>query len=127
MSRSNIVLSVGLSLALAAGAGAATKSASHATKHAGVKTLTGCLEKGDEANTFKLTHVADSKEDWELMEAPASLKMAEHVGHKVEVSGSSMSTHTAAKEEKVSTSKEAGEHEYHLKVTSMKHIGPTCP
>jgi hypothetical protein len=128
-----------ISCAMAMAASAATKAAVH---HAGAaKSLTGCLEKGDEANTFKLTHVTGGG-DWELVGAPAALKMSEHVGHKVEVSGVSVSAAAAeaaehhgmgAKketkaEEKMEKKEEKGEKdEHHLKVAALKHISPTCP
>ena len=118
----------------------AASAATKATHHAGAaKSLTGCLEKGDEANTFKLTHVA-SGGDWELVGAPAALKMSDHVGHKVEVSGTSVSAAAAEKaehahamgakketkaEEKAEKKDEKGEQ--HLKVAALKHISPTCP
>jgi len=120
-------------------------SASAATKAAGTsKTLTGCLQKGNEADTFLLTNVSGGPEatnkDWELIGAPASLKMADHVGHKISVTGSvvgagaavkiEQKTTTNASDAKVETKKEvmAEEHaERHLKVRSMKHIAATCP
>jgi hypothetical protein len=126
-----------ISCAMAMAAGAATQ----ATHHAGAaKSLTGCLEKGNEANTFKLTNVTGGGE-WELVGAPAALKMSEHVGHKVEVSGTSLSaaaaehaehaagakTETKA-EEKAEKKEEKGEkREHHLKVAAVKMISPTCP
>jgi hypothetical protein len=118
------------SAAMAMAAGAATQATHHASA---AKSLTGCLEKGDEANTFKLTHVTGGG-DWELVGAPAALKMSEHVGHKVEVSGTSLSAAAAEKAEHVPGAKketkaeekeEKGEH--HLKVAALKHISPTCP
>jgi len=66
--------------------------------------------------------------------------MSEHVGHKVEVSGTSLSAAAAEKaehahamggnketkaEEKMEKKDEKGEH--HLKVAALKHISPTCP
>jgi len=125
-----------ISCAVVMAAGAATKAGYHA---GAAKSLTGCLEKGDEANTFKLTHVSGGG-DWELVGAPAALKMSEHVGHKVEVSGTSLSAAAAEKaehahamggnketkaEEKMEKKDEKGEH--HLKVAALKHISPTCP
>jgi hypothetical protein len=125
-----------ISCAMVMAAGAATKAAVH---HAGAaKSVTGCLEKGDEANTFKLTNVTGGG-DWELVGAPAALKMSEHVGHKVEVSGTSVSAAAAeaaehhamgAKketkaEEKMEKKEEKGEH--HLKVAAVKMISSTCP
>jgi hypothetical protein len=120
----------------AALAAAATKKAAHPA--AGMS-LTGCLQKGDEPNTYLLTNVTGAAADrWELVGAPASLKMADHVGHKVEVHGSAVSGATAEKlehekgakkdakkETKEEKEKEKGEH--HLRVHSLKHIAPTCP
>jgi hypothetical protein len=125
-----------ISCAMAMAASAATKAVHHA---GAAKSLTGCLEKGDEANTYKLTHVMGGG-DWELVGAPASLKMSEHVGHKVEVSGTSVSAAAAEAaehahamggkketkaEKKMEKKEEKGEN--HLKVTALKHISPTCP
>jgi hypothetical protein len=112
--------------------------ASQETKKADeVVTVTGCLEKGDDANTFKLTHTADTagaatkaaeamKPDYELIGAPASLKLSEHVGHKVTVTGAKVGAEEAAKiEGKKSATAEAMER--HLKVTDIKHVAATCP
>jgi hypothetical protein len=126
-----------ISGAVAMTAGAATQT----THHAGAaKSLTGCLEKGDEANTFKLTNVTGGGE-WELVGAPAALKMSDHLGHKVEVSGTSLSAAAAEKaehaagakketkaEEKMEKKEEKGEKgEHHLKVAAVKMISSTCP
>jgi hypothetical protein len=127
-----------ISCAMAMAAGAATPATHHASA---AKSVTGCLEKGDEANTFKLTNVTGGGE-WELVGAPAALKMSEHVGHKVEVSGTSVSAAAAeaaehhamgAKKEtkaeaKMEKKEEKGEKdEHHLKVVAVKMISPTCP
>jgi hypothetical protein len=120
-----------LGLILLASAGIATAATKHST--AGI-TLTGCLQKGDEANTFLLTNAtgtgAGKADRWELIGAPASLKMSDHVGHKVEVSGHAVGAGAAAKMEgkkgtKAEHAEEAGEH--HLQVRSLKHVAPTCP
>ena len=125
-----------ISCAVAMTAGAATQTAHHA---GAAKSLTGCLEKGDEANTFKLTNVTGGGE-WELVGAPAALKMSDHLGHKVEVSGTSLSAAAAEKaehagmkketkaEEKMEKKEEKGEKgEHHLKVGAVKMISSTCP
>jgi len=127
-----------LCLTLLCGAAFATAAAKKSTHPAGGTTLTGCLQKGDEPNTFLLTNATGAAGDrWELVGAPASLKMADHIGHKVEVHGSTVSAATAeklehekgakkeAKEEKAEKAKDKGEH--HLHVHSLKHIAPTCP
>jgi len=119
-----------LGLILLGGAALATAATKHST--AGI-TLTGCLQKGDEPNTFLLTNATGTgaKADrWELIGAPASLKMSDHVGHKVEVSGHAVGAGAAAKKEgkkgaKTEKAEEAGEH--HLQVRSLKHVSPTCP
>src|SRR5439155_12879937 len=73
---------------------------------------------------------AEKVDRWELIGAPASLKMADHVGHKVSVTGHAVGAGAAAKTEakkgaKSEKKEEAGEH--HLQVRSLKHIAPTCP
>ena len=128
MKRVSTILCVTL-LCGAAFAAAATKSS-----HAAGMSLTGCLQKGDEPNTFLLTNAtgtgAGKADRWELIGAPASLKMSDHVGHKVEVSGHAVGAGAAAKMEgkkgtKAEHAEEAGEH--HLQVRSLKHVAPTCP
>jgi hypothetical protein len=84
---------------------------------------TGCLAKGDEAGTFKLTNVGDAKDEYELIGGGKDL--AAHVGHKVEVKGTLVSAKTAAKAEGEKTESEAGHK--HLRVTSMSHVAATCP
>ncbi len=63
--------------------------------------MTGCLAKGDDAGTFKLTN---------LEKGPANL--APHLGHKVEITGVAVpgkdKTHT-------------------MKVTAVKMISAQCP
>jgi hypothetical protein len=55
--------------------------------------------------------------------------MSDHVGHKVEVTGTALSAATAEKMEKAAGAKEEKEEkgENHLKVTAVKHVAPTCP
>ena len=111
----------------------------------GTKTLTGCLQKGTEAGTYMLTNVTGKPEatnkEWKLIEAPATLKLDDHVGHKVEITGSVVGVGAATKVEekttttatdtgktettKTSMSEEAMQR--NLKVSSMKHIAATCP
>jgi hypothetical protein len=139
MNRLKLMCSLAVILPLAVGANAATRKAAGSAK-----TLTGCLQKGDEAGTYKLTNVsggpsADNK-DWELIGAPAALKMDDHVGHKISVTGSVVGSGAAEKmEHKATSAKGTGKTETtkttmseesmerHLKVRSMKHIAGTCP
>jgi hypothetical protein len=69
----------------------------------------------------------------------AALKMDEHVGHKVSITGHVIGAgagdedraqdHTTSTPAKVEDHQgsEDGEHERHLQVKSMKHIAATCP
>ena len=136
MNRLKIMCSLAVVCAFAVGASAAVKKG-------GTKTLTGCLQKGTEAGTYMLTNVSGGPEatnkEWELIGAPASLKLGEHVGHKVSVTGAVVGagaatkiehkTTTTATDAKVETTKEMKPEsmERHLRVKSMKHIAATCP
>ena len=137
-----------LMCSLAVLAAFATVASAEAKKAGTSKTLTGCLQKGAEANTFMLTNVtggpAATNKDWELIGAPAALKMSDHVGHKISVTGSvvgagaamkmehkttTTSSDDAAPKTKVETTSTMKEEsmERHLQVRSMKHIAGTCP
>jgi len=97
------------------------KSTSH------IKTVTGCLQKGDEAGEFSIT--GEDGKTWEL--SSKSVKLDEHVGHQVTVTGSA---HRESKaEEKAEEKKEGqmekavGKEEYgDLRVTDLKMVSETC-
>jgi hypothetical protein len=97
-------------------------------KSSKVVTLTGCLDKGDEANEFVLKEATDDAGEKagevELLGTKGK-KLGAHVGHKVEVKGSMVSGREAAKTEGESAKEEKGH--AHLRMTAMKHIAATCP
>jgi hypothetical protein len=72
--------------------------------------MTGCLAKGDDAGTFKLTNLDKGPKEVAIAETTANL--TPHLGHKVEVTGVAVpgkdKTHT-------------------MKVTAVKMISATCP
>jgi small ligand-binding sensory domain FIST len=72
--------------------------------------MTGCLAKGDDAGTFKLTDLEKGPKEVVIAETTASL--APHLGHKVEITGVAVpgkdKTHT-------------------MKVTAVKMISSKCP
>jgi hypothetical protein len=72
--------------------------------------MTGCLTKGDDAGTFKLTNLEKGPKEVVIAETTANL--APHLGHKVEITGVAVpgkdKTHT-------------------MKVTAVKMISSTCP
>jgi len=90
------------------------------------KTVTGCLQKGDEPGEFALK--ADDGKLWELKSS--SVKLEEHLGHKVSVTGSA--TEESRAEEKAEkregeVEKAASKEEYgDIRVTSLKMISDSC-
>jgi hypothetical protein len=92
----------------------------------GTKTVTGCLQKGDEAGEFSIE--GEDGKLWGLRSS--TIKLEGHVGHKVTVAG------TASRESKAEEKKEkkegevenaAQKEEYRdLRVTSLKMISDTC-
>ncbi len=91
------------------------------------KIVTGCLQRGDEPGEFSIT--GKDGRTWGLRSN--SVKLEQHVGHQVTVTGSA---HRESKaQEKAEEKKEgqmenaAGKEEYgHLRVTSLKMISETC-
>jgi hypothetical protein len=72
--------------------------------------MTGCLAKGDDAGTFKLTDLEKGPKEVVIAESTANL--APHLGHKVEITGVSV----------------PGKDKAHtMKVTAVKMISSTCP
>jgi len=92
-----------------------------------IKTVTGCLQKGPEAGEFSIT--GEDGKTWELNSK--SVKLDEHVGHQVAVTGSAH--HESKAKEKAEEKKEgemekaAGKEEYgNLRVTNLKMVSETC-
>ena len=90
------------------------------------KTVTGCLQKGDEPGEFALQ--ADDGKVWELKSS--NVKLEEHLGHKVSVTGSAKEESRAEekKEKKEGdVEKAANKEEYgDIRVTSLKMISESC-
>ena len=93
----------------------------------GAVTVSGCLQNGPEANTYLLTHAPGGS--YELVGAPASVNFAPHVGHKIEVTGKSVTKpNKAAKiEGEKGDAKKEERGERHLEVQSIKMVSPSCP
>ena len=98
------------------------------TTHKKVRTITGCLQAGEDANEYKFTGQDGSK--WDVKSD--SIKLAPHVGHAVTVTGvvSNAAAHGAkedikdeAKEHGIAkNSTETGD----LTVTALKMVSKTC-
>ncbi len=109
-------------LALAQGT-APEKQEKKADKSAHTQSVTGCLQKGDEPGEFSIT--GEDGKTWGRRST--SVKLDEHLGHKVNVTGST--THETKAEEKKEGQVEnaASKAEYaDLTVTSLKMVSETC-
>jgi len=109
---------------------AGTASAQETTKttHKKTRTLTGCLQKGDDAKEYMLTTVKGGT--WELKSD--SLNLGEHVGHRVTITGvvpnakmHGMKEDAKAEAKEHGMDKDATEHG-HLTVTYLKMVSETC-
>ena len=118
-----------LALLLFAGtAGRATAQDTPSTTHNKTRTLTGCLQKGDDANEYRLTTAKGNT--WELKSN--GHKLSNHVGHTVTITGvvSNAEMHGAKEDVKTEAKahgmdKESTEHG-HMKVTNLKMVSDSC-
>lgn len=91
------------------------------------KTVTGCLQKGHEPGKLSIT--GEDGKTWDV--TSKSVKLDEHVGHQVTLTGSAH--HESKAQEKAEEKKEgqmekaAGKEEYgDLRVTDLKMVSETC-
>ena len=90
------------------------------------KTVTGCLQKGDEPGEFSIQ--GEDGKVWGLKSS--SVKLEEHLGHKVSVTGSASEESSAEEKrekkegevEKASKKEEYGD----IRVASLKMISDSC-
>ena len=109
-------------------AGLATAQDATKTTHKKTRTLSGCLQKGDEANEYRLTTAKGAT--WEIKSG--TLKLGDHVGHTVTLTGvvSNAKLH-GMKEDAKAEAKEHGvdkdstEHG-HMTVTHLKMVSDSC-
>jgi hypothetical protein len=121
-------------IAAPSGGGQTDKPKETGSQKAGAKshTMTGCLEKGSDENMFRLTNVEGTGPKTAELHADAKLKLSGHVGHKVAITGTAIdpkttktgTTGTGGAATGAGSKEAAGEH--HMRVSSMKHISPTC-
>ena len=113
---------------LAGAAGLTTAQDTTKTTHKKTRTLTGCLQKGDDADEYNLTTTKGGT--WEVKSD--SVKLGEHVGHTVTITGVvSNATAHGMKEDTKEEMKEHGmdknatEHG-HLTATDLKMVSDSC-
>ena len=124
-----IATSIACALAVVAPAGVAAKGqAKGAKKTTPSRSLTGCVQKGDEPNTFKITNIEGkgAPKTAEVVETASGVNLAPHVGHKVTVTGTRLSTAAASKAEGAKNTKEE-RGEYHMRADGLTMISTTCP
>ena len=87
------------------------------------KAVTGCLQKGDQPDQFSIT--GEDGKSWDLRSS--TVKLADHVGHQVTVTGSP-TREAKAEEKKEGQVQNAGQKEElgELRVTSLKMISKSC-
>ena len=104
-----VVLMVLLALAIYAGS----------QSKAETKTVTGCLQKGDEPNEYSITDTRGKT--YEMRSS--DVKLADHLGHKVTVTGR-MKSETDEDEEREAkgSKKEAG----YIQVTKLTMVSTSC-
>jgi hypothetical protein len=97
-------------------------------KSAEVRTLTGCLSRGDGAHEYKLT--TENGATWELRSE--TVKLSPHTGHTVTVTGKVRTADLHGAKEKVKDEmkehgidKDSTEHG-HLKVTRVSMVSDSC-
>jgi hypothetical protein len=88
------------------------------------QSVTGCLQKGAEPGGFTLA--GDDGKTWEL--SSKTVKLAEHVGHTVKVTGSSVKESKANEKtkEKNETKEAAGKEYADLRVTGLEMVSDSC-
>jgi hypothetical protein len=86
------------------------------------KTITGCLQKGDEPDEFSIT--GEDSKVWGLRSS--AVKLDEHLGHKVTVSGPITHESKAEETKKEKTKKASLKEDGDLRVMSLKMVGETC-
>jgi hypothetical protein len=92
-------------------------------KDASLRTLTGCLSKGDGAGEYNL--VTPEGNTWEVKSD--TVKLAGHVGHTVTISGkvSNATMHGAKEKAKEAVDSDAKEHG-HLTATDIAMVSDSC-
>jgi hypothetical protein len=87
------------------------------------KTVTGCLQKGNEPNEFSIT--GEDGQSWDLYSS--KVKLADHVSHQVTVTGPITREAKAEPNKEGQAEKAAGKEEVgELRVTSLKMVSQTC-
>ncbi|MGH9176014.1 MAG: hypothetical protein ACRD1H_16730 [Vicinamibacterales bacterium] len=84
-------------------------------------TMTGCLQKGTEANSYVVMNTAEKgPKTISIIESKDTL--APHVGHKIDITGTAV---PPAEAESMKMKPSKGDH--YMKLTAIKMVSATCP
>ena len=87
------------------------------------KTVTGCLQKSDQPDQFSIT--GEDGKSWDLRST--TVKLADHVGHQVTVTGSPTRETKAEEKKEGQVENAAGKQELgELRVTGLKMVSQSC-
>lgn len=87
------------------------------------KTVTGCLQKSGQPDQFSI--IGEDAKSWDLRSS--TVKLADHVGHQVTVTGSPTREAKAEEKKEGQVEKAAGKEELgELRVTSLKMVSQSC-
>jgi hypothetical protein len=117
-----------MAMFILASVGLATAQDTTKTTLKKTRTLTGCLQKGDDTNEYNLTTAKGST--WEIKSD--SVKLGEHVGHTVTITGVvSNATAHGMKEDTKEEMKEHGMDKHatehgHMTATDLSMVSDTC-
>ena len=81
--------------------------------------MTGCLRAGDAPGSYMLTDLEKGPKSVGIVSSTA--KLAPHVGHKVELTGTAVPVKDAEADANVPKAP------HYMKITAVKMISPTCP
>jgi hypothetical protein len=104
-------------IAFAPSAGAQQAAPAAAPKE---HSMTGCLKKGTADGSYLITDV-DGNGPKSVGIVSSTANLAPHVGHKITITGSAVSTADAAADKNVPKAP------HYMKVTAVKMVAATCP
>lgn len=130
MTKLNRLLMCLILVGLAASWAVAQDATTDSNSKSDVRTITGCLSKGDSSDEYLLTGTDGST--WEVRGSKSGVDLSNHVGHTVTATGvvSNPMAHNL-KEDAKDTAKDTGmkknntEHG-HLKITDVKMVSESC-
>ena len=115
--------------ALAASWASAQDQDDHGKSKSDVRTITGCLSKGDSSDEFVLT--SDDGSTWEIHDN-SKVQLGNHVGHQVSVTGavSNATAHNLKEDAKNAAAdtgmKKSNNEHGHLKATDVQMVSDSC-